>query len=272
MNTIPATSPRGAAIPSWLKRTAIRLAALLPVAFAIYQVRHYVLTVHPSASDTQRITLLNQPAPQEPKPPEPEVKQPEPEPETLPTETKQQFFKFEDYAPGNPGGADKGPPGPSSDTLGLDTEGGPGSDAFGLAAKRGGRDITTLGSDTGNGSGGGGPSGQGEGGPMAKFAGYAYNLRDTVTAALNAHAELRVANYDAIVQIWIDPNGGVKRVALAKSTDIPKIDDDIRRAIERLPKLSIATPPDMPQPVDMRIVSKGASGYETAKPQPVNAR
>jgi protein TonB len=248
----------------------IRFAVLLPIAGLVYEARHAMLSVRPLGPDAQRVTLLDQPKREVAKPPEPEVKPPETEP--VPTETKQPFMKFDDSAaasdPGPDRAGDKGPPPPSSDTLGLDAKGGPGSDAFGLASKRGGRDITTLGSDGQNGTSSG-PGGHGQGEPMAKFAGYAFRLRDSVTARLNARAELRVANYDAVIEIWIDPDGGIKRVALAKSTGIARIDEAIRQTVQRLPKLTLPTPPDMPQPVDLRIVSKGASGYDN-KPEKTN--
>jgi hypothetical protein len=237
----------------WLKRMLARLAVLLPLAALVFQARHYVLNARSHGhSNVQRVTLLNQPKPEPPKRPAPQPETRQPEPEQKPTDTKQPFLKFDDYAPG-----DDRPPGPRDDMLGLDADGGPGSDSFGLVGKRGGQDITMIGSAPIGGPGG--PHGQGRGGPMAKYAGYATMVKDAVTAELNSHDTLRTANYDAIVMVWVDADGRIKRVSLVKTTGIAKMDEDIRRALATAPRLSLPPPADMPQPIDLRIVSKRAS-------------
>lgn len=246
-----------------VKRMMIRAAVLLSIAALVYEARHYVLSVHPQAgANVQRVTLLDQPKPVPPTPPPAEVKPQEPSP----SDVKPQFFKFDDYGPGdnsppapqNQRTRGAGPAGPSDDLLGLDTEGGAGSDSFGLVGKRGGQDITTIGSAS-FGGGPGGPRGQGQGGPMAKYAGYAAMLKDAITEELNSHANLRVANYDAIVMVWLDPDGRIKRVSLSKSTGIVKMDEDLHSALVMTPKLIQPPPPDMPQPIDLRILSQGAT-------------
>jgi len=180
-------------------RMLIRGAVPLAIAGFVYEARHYVLSVHPNAhSGVQRVTLLNQPGPEPPRkpPPEPEAKQPA----TLqkPDDTNHPFRKFEDCGPEN-----DQPVGPRDDNLGVDAEGGPGSDSFGLVGKRGGQDITTIGSAPIG--GGSGPRGRGQNGAMAKFAGYATLVKETVTTELNSHDTLKVARYEAIVMVWIDP-------------------------------------------------------------------
>lgn len=247
-------------MPAWLKRMAIRIAVLLPIAVLVFEARHYMRGVHPQlSSNAQRVTIIEPPRPQ---PREKPVPQPEqPTAEAKPSPTTEAFAKFEDYAVGEGSQREGSAAGARDDTLGLDTEGKAGSDSFGLVGKRGGQDITTLGSATiggsGSGSGGGGQGGQG--GAMAKYAGYATMLKNVVTTELNRHPNLRVANYDAVVMIWIGADGRINRVSLARSTGVPKMDEDIRRALTAAPALSLPPPSEMPQPVDLIIVSKGAS-------------
>ncbi len=242
-------------MPVWLKRMLIRLAVLLPVAVLVYEARHYVLSVHPrSRSNVQRVTVLNQPKPTPPpKPaPEPEVRQPIAE--QKPSDVKQQFFKFDDYGPG-----DDSPPGPRDDMLGVDAAGGAGSDAFGLIGKRGGQDITTIGSATIGAGGRPGAHGHGDGGPMARFAAYATTLEGALTAEINSHADLRTADYTATLMVWMTPEGRIKRVRLSKSTGMATMDDGLRHMLMTTPRQFQPPPSDMPQPVDLKIVAKGAT-------------
>lgn len=236
-------------MPEWVKRNLVRLAVLVPLAVVFILVRNYVTHVRPEGHvSTQRVTLMNQPKAEAPKPPPPEPKEVVREPK--PQDPSQPFQKFEDYGPG-----DDSPQGPRDDNLGLDTEGAGSGDSYGLVGKRGAQDITTLGPAT---VGGQGPQGRGHGGAMAKFAGYATMVKNSMASELNRHDSLRTANYDAVVMVWIDEDGRIKRIKLAKSTGIAKMDEDLREALSGMPALSLPPPSEMPQPIDLRIVSKGA--------------
>lgn len=247
-------------MPAWLKHMPIRLAVLAVIATMVLVARHYVLNLHPQRSDVQRITLLGAPEPRRPEP-APEIKPPPEQPQPDVPQPAE-FSKFEDYAPGVSQDTGNGPHGPTDNNLGLDTKGGPGSDAFGLVGKPGGQDITTLGNATIGGAGTGGNNGRGAGGPMAKFAGYAETVKQSMTAELNRHSNLRLANYDATIMVWIDPTGRIKRVSFAQSTGMANIDEAIRSALSAAPALS-APPSDMPQPLDLRIESNGATTAAT---------
>lgn len=246
-------------MPAWLKRNTFRLIALAIVAGLVLEARHALMGIHPANRSTvQRVTLLNPRSEPPRRPPAPEVKPPpmeQPRPAEPRPELSQPFQKFEDFAPGG----DEGPPGPRDDLLGLDTEGAGAGDSFGLVGKRGGQDITSLGNAAGHGgTGGGGGHGTGHGGAMARFAPYAISLKDLMASELNRHGNLRSANYDAIVAVWIDPDGRIKRVVVTKSTGMPQIDEEIHRVLATAPILTRPPPEDMPQPVDLRIVSRGA--------------
>ncbi len=243
-----------------LKQVSFHLLSLVVIVALVLAARHYMLNLQPPRSSVQRVTLLNPEQPKRPPPPA-EVKAPEPQQAAPQAPEPPQFYKYDEYAAGGDSGPGNGKAtGPSSDLLGLDTTGGAGSDSYGLVGKRGGQDITTLGptpTTLGSGGGGGG-GGHGQGGAMAKFAGYATMLKDLLTAELNRHDNLRVENYDAIIQVWVDADGRIKRIGLAKSTGMAKMDADLRAALAATPPLSTSPPADMPQPINLRITSQGA--------------
>lgn len=245
---------------SRLKQTSFHLIALIIVTALVLGARHYMLNLQPPRSNVQRITLLNPEEPKRPPPPA-EIKAPEAQQIAPPPPEPPQFYKYDEYAAGGDSGSGNGKAtGPSSDLLGLDTTGGAGSDSYGLVGKRGGQDITTLGPNPTYGvvGGTGGGGGHGQGGAMAKFAGYATLLKDALQTELNRHDNLRTENYDAIIQVWVDADGRIKRIGLAKSTGLAKMDSDLRAALSAAPALATSPPADMPQPINLRITSQGA--------------
>jgi protein TonB len=124
-----------------------------------------------------------------------------------------------------------------SEQLGLDAEGVAGADGFGLAARRGGSDIT----------GGGG----------AAFAWYTGLLKDSILDALSEDERIRKGNYKITVRVWLDGDGRVERTQLADSTGSRDLDTAIERALGRIGRLREGPPLEMPQPVTLRIVSRG---------------
>lgn len=122
-----------------------------------------------------------------------------------------------------------------SQQLGLDAKGGAGSDAFGLAGRPGGQDIT------------------GEGG--SAFTWYAGLLKDQILNQLGAQADARSASYTVIVSVWVGDDGTVQRVEIAKSSGDTQRDRSVESALARLGRLSQPPPADMPEPVTLRIVS-----------------
>jgi protein TonB len=246
---------------TFVKRNLFRMLSLALVVALVFGARRYLLGVHPvRPGEVQRVTLVS-PRPEPPRPPEPDPKPAEPaEAEQQPNATRE-FYKFDDYAwadasppsPGSPGGL-------SDDRLGLDATGRGGPDSYGLVGKRGGKDIITLGSATvgvGDGSGGG-LFGHGQGGPMAKFAGYAATLQDFIRAELERHSDIRTLDYELEVIVFIGHDGRITRAAIDKSTGIPRMDGAIRQIIAAAPAMPATPPPDMPQPVHLHIASRGA--------------
>lgn len=179
--------------------------------------------VAPPKKGPQVVTLIAPPPPPPPqeKPPEPEIEEEveleEPEPlDDLPEQA-----------------SDEPPPG--SD-LGVDAEGGAGSDGFGLIGRKGGRGLL-----------------DGAGDP---FMYYASQLQRQIEDALLEHEDVRRKAYSVVANVWIRADGSVLRAQLATTTGNSETDAVLIEAITRARALSQSPPPDMPQPIRMRISSR----------------
>jgi protein TonB len=174
----------------------------------------------PQKQVVQQVRLIRPPPPPEVEPPPPpEIEEEEvdvPEPEPMPD------------AP-----SDEPPP---SQLLGLDAEGVAGSDGFGLAANRGGRSLLASGGD--------------------RYAWYAGVLKGDLLAFLADHRDLRSRAYSINVQLWLASDGAVERVALAGSTGDRDLDRTLEGLLADMERVAEAPPGDLPQPVQIRIVSR----------------
>jgi periplasmic protein TonB len=136
---------------------------------------------------------------------------------------------------------DKPDPTPSNEPppsqLGLDAEGSAGGDEFGLAAHKGGRDLLATGGSA--------------------FAWYAGLLKNEILDQLNAEKRARSGEYSVIVRVWVRNDGTVERVRLTQSSGNRERDQAIEAALARIARLSQAPPADMPEPISLRIVSRG---------------
>ena len=158
------------------------------------------------------------PPPEPPPPPPPEEKIEEQLPQETPEET---------------------PPDEASpaEQLGIDAEGVAGGDSFGLAARKGGRDLL--------GSGG------------AVFGWYTTLLKDSILDVLSDDERIRRGAYQVTVRVWLTREGNVERIKLATTSGNRELDSAIERALEKMSKVREAPPIEMPQPVTLRIVSRG---------------
>lgn len=175
----------------------------------------------PTRAVAQQVQLVRPPPPPDqppPPPPPPEEKIEEPLPQDSPPDA---------------------PPddAPAQEQLGLDADGVAGSDGFGLAARRGGRDIV----------GGGGSA----------FGWYTALIKDTILDALSNDDKIRKGNYQVTVRVWLATDGKVERIALTQPTGNNELDGAIELALGRMSKIRDAPPLEMPQPVTLRIVSRG---------------
>lgn len=157
------------------------------------------------------------PPPEEPPPPPP----PEEEVEIPPPE----------QMPDMPDVADA-----PAQNLGLDAEGSAGSDAFGLAARRGGTELT----------GGGGDS----------HRWYAGQVRDQIDALLTKDDDVKGVTYKVALLLWLSLDGKLERYELLQSTGNSRLDQALQRALANVDRFKSAPPVGMPSPIRLRIESR----------------
>ena len=196
---------------------------VLAVSVSAVWMLHNVITsgAPPAKKVVQEIRVIRPPPPPPdappPPPPPPEEKvdvhDPEPQPDPTPS--------------------DEPPP---AEQLGLDAEGGAGSDGFGLVGRKGGRDLLASGGSA--------------------YAWYAGLLKNEIVDRLQDAATVRKGSYTVLVKLWVRADGTIDRVVLAQSSGDRSRDQAIESALERIGRISQAPPADMPQPVSLRIVSR----------------
>jgi protein TonB len=174
---------------SLLRKAAPFLVALVVIVGLGAVVRSLLVQAPaPDARRPQEVTLLKPPPPPPPPkdqpPPPPEVKKEVDIPEPAP-------------APDQPPQAANEPP--PGEALGLDADGSASGDGFGLAARRGGRDLLTTG------------GGDGE-------AWVAREIDRRLSDALAADEQLRRKRFKVPVRIELAPDGSVRHVELLAST------------------------------------------------------
>ncbi len=181
------------------------------VSGGIYSLIGYLDKPVQTRKSVQQISIIQPPPPPPPAepPPPPQVEEEVkiPEPEEIPEEL--------------PDAADEPPAG----DLGLDAEGGAGSDAFGLAARKGGRGLL----------GGGGSD------PQTRFASV---LKRQIEDVLNEVDEIRSRNYKVVVSFRIAETGQLYP-ALKGSTGDKVLDSTIEKALQRIVALSEQPPSDV---------------------------
>jgi periplasmic protein TonB len=204
----------------------VPLIALMVLVFAVgggavWLVRSFLSGAPPPQKKVAQEIRIIRPPPEElpppppPPPPEEEVDIPDPQTEPEPTPS------------------DEPPPG---ELLGLDAEGTAGGDSFGLAARKGGRDLLA--------SGGG------------AFTWYAGLLKNEILDRLQEEQRARTGSYSVPVRAWVRKDGTIERMELAQSTGDRERDEAIRKVLAKISRLPQAPPPNMPQPMVLRIVSR----------------
>jgi periplasmic protein TonB len=169
----------------------------------------------------QVIQLIRPPPPPPDQPPPPPPPPEEKIEEPLPQETP------EDAPP------DDAPP---AEQLGLDAEGVAGADGFGLAARKGGRDLLGTGGSA--------------------FAWYTSSLKDRILDELSDDERIRRGKYQVTVSVWLRNDGTVEQIKLRSTSGDLGLDRAIEARLQRMSRAPGAPPLEMPQPVTLRIVSK----------------
>jgi protein TonB len=126
---------------------------------------------------------------------------------------------------------------PPGQQLGLDADGSAGGDAFGLLANKGGRDLLATGGSA--------------------YVWYAGLLKDQILDQLNTDKLARQGAYSLMVRVWVRSDGSIDRVRIVQGSGNRERDSAIEAALARIPRLSQAPPADMPEPISLRIVSRG---------------
>lgn len=223
----PAHGRQGSLNP-WIGRGALGLCLLGFVGIVAWGALSLMSESKTTKKQVVQISLLRPvppppPPPPEQKPPEPEVKDevkmPEPEPQ--------------------PQQAEEAPP--PSEQLGLDADGGGSGDAFGLAAKKGGRDITTIG---------------GGGNNRAQFAWFTGLVQSHLQEQLQKNERLRKQNYRLTLKVWFKPDGSVERYELVGPSGDDEIDRNLKMVMQELPPLRQVPPAELPQPLKVRVTSR----------------
>jgi TonB family protein len=195
-----------------------------------------------------RVTLLRPPAALE-KPPVPEEEKrpqpPVPENRTIvPPPTTMQPREG-----GNPKGDDKPA---AAGPLGVEGEGGPGSDAFGLVGRgKGGREITSIGT---------GPAGTIGGerdrtSAMRKYGGYYRLLKDELQKGINKRLEgekdIPKGRLEILVWLSIEDGGSIADYRITRSSGSEAMDEAVKEYLGHARMQ--APPPGMPRDVSIRF-------------------
>jgi len=136
---------------------------------------------------------------------------------------------------------------PAGDQLGLDAEGQAGGDAFGLAARKGGRSLLA-------GSGGGNLGGSGL---MGKYNWYSQmvetEIRKIVMKHLDEKGGLPRGKLQALVRVSFDMNGTVTKYRIVGSSGNHKMDEAVNQSLKKL-RISEPPPEGMPRTMQIRVI------------------
>lgn len=219
------------AMKPWVSNALLGLGGMLLLAGAAWGIKLLISdTGKGPKSRTQVIAVLRQ---QPPPPPPPKLAE-------KPPEIKKEEVNLPTP---EPKAADEPPP---AQNLGVDAVGNGAGDSFGLEGRKGGRDITTIG-EVGNGAG-----------SRAKFAFFTNMVQAHLQEELSRNQKLRSADYKAMIRIWFGANGKVDRAELMGSTGNTDIDRTLTTALAEISPLSSTPPSDLPQPMKVRLTSRGA--------------
>ncbi|GFE84259.1 hypothetical protein GCM10011487_62590 [Steroidobacter agaridevorans] len=190
------------------------------VAGLIWLIRDMQKTPNEPKREVAQVVKLIRPPPPPPEPPPPPPPEEKIE-EPLPQETPEEAPPEESQAP---------------EQLGLDAEGVAGGDSFGLAARKGGRDLV--------GTGG------------AAFAWYTSSLKDRILEFLSDDERIRKGKYQVTVSVWVRRDGSIEQIKLRSTSGDQGLDRAIEETLRHMQRAQEAPPIEMPQPVTLRIVSK----------------
>lgn len=180
---------------------------MLAVVGVVYFIGVMLEEQPPPKKMIQQVTIIIPP------PPPPELEEPEPE-------VKEEEVIEEEPIPVEAPG----------EQLGMDSDGGAGGDSFGLAARKGGRDL--LG------------------------GGYAGMVQQSITELVTGFDKLKHKDYVIIMLLWIKASGELERYEIVQrsgDTEVPKL---MELAMAGFDRFNEAPPLEMQQPIKLRIKSQ----------------
>ena len=189
----------------------------------------------------QVVKLLKPPPPPEQKPPEPEVPKEAPKQQVVEDIPQPRDAPQNDQPPDNT---------PAGQDLGVDAEGGAGSDGFGLVGKKGGRGITL----------GGGGSGVSRMSLLAKYGWYTKKVEKElwrqVKQILDKDGGIPKGKHQMTVHLELNGRGDIVRFRIVGPSGNDMIDKAVKST---LPSLKISEPPPagMPSGMTLRIAAQG---------------
>jgi TonB family protein len=230
---------------SWGASAAVALVFLGGIAF----VAHLVLSDSGGRRKTHisTVTLLKPPPDAKEKPPEPEIRKETLKREEIIAAPEQRAFSS---APGPDSPSDA----PGGSDLGVDSEGGSGSDGFGLVGRKGGRALIGSGPPVVGGGAGSRLS------LLAKFGWFTRKIQEEVRGLVKKHFDenggFPKGKHQTTVKIVVDEKGVVVDSRLVASSGNPKVDDAVLQSLTRM-RLSQPPPEGMPRGMTLRIDSQG---------------
>lgn len=211
-----------------IARIAIPVVVLVALAVGVWRLANDTDGVRREVAPPPMIALAPPPPPP---PPPPKEQPPEPKDETTPT----------------PSPDPKPEATPKSDAPKQLTINGPaqaGSDAFGVAAGKGGG-VSVGGDPDGSDTPGGGGLAE---------ANYERYLRSRLQAAIQSDDRINRLFFNAQVRIWVRPDGAIGVVTIAKSSGDDRADRALIAALQALPRLD-PPPPQLKFPA--RVALRG---------------
>ena len=183
---------------------------------------------HRVKSRIQMVKLLKPPPP-------PKIKEKLPEPEVK----KEEMIEPEEAPPEEvPDQAAEDAP--AGEELGLDADGGTGSDGFGLAAKKGGRSII----------GGGGANSL-----LRRYAWYTKMIEDEISRLLVKNGHTFPGNLKTYVRVELDENGRIGKYKIYGSSGDSNMDNAVQKALSLITYIKEPPPDGMPRCIKIMISS-----------------
>jgi periplasmic protein TonB len=212
----------------WLKNLVIAVIAVGLMAALVLMVSSFLAAPAGKPKGVQNVAILRQPPPPPPKPPEKL-----PEPPKVKDEVKIDQPR-DQPKPDEPKAADEKPA--ADKPLGVDADASAGSDGFGLAASRGGRDLLSTG------GGGGG-------------AYYSGLLQRQFFEALQRNRKVLKDEFRVVVRIWLGDDGRVQRTDIIASSGNAQTDELIQSTLLEMTPLK-DVPPSSMRPMQLRLSNR----------------